>query len=128
MGYIEIKVIGVVSPKVITKYMKGIDNKNINENEKLLFCDFSEFDIQVGQVFDVVKSMDKQVHLNSMIRLKSVTQQFGKQFDIIPSGWKTICLFEFLSKGIPEIVKNLPVIDDWYDSHISVVFSSTSGK
>ncbi len=41
--------------------------------------------------------------------------EFGQPFDLVPHGWKTICLLDFPT-GLPSLVERLPVIEDWYGS------------
>jgi hypothetical protein len=122
MDSIKIKVVGNASKEVISQYKKAFNCERLNNNLALMFCSFSEFDIPIGQVFNIINDIEETFELNCQIILKNVTQQFWKPFDSIPSGWKTICLFEFALGEIPDVVQKLPIINGWHDSDTSVWF------
>src|SRR5687767_6933210 len=122
MDSIRIKVVGKASKKVISQYKKAFNCLSLNNNESLMFCSFSGFDIPIGQEFNIIEDLEEKNPLNSRIVLKNVTQQMWKPFDSIPAGWKIICLFEFALGEIPDVVQKLPVINDWYDSNAGVWF------
>ena len=96
MEDIKVKVLGRLSNKVLGLYKGVLD---VKENDVVLFCDYSEFDIPVGYCFTRVVKSDNTI-LNCKVLLKKVSQQFLKPFDEIPHGWKTICKFEFVD-GVP---------------------------
>ncbi|QJB35666.1 hypothetical protein HF329_31985 [Chitinophaga oryzae] len=107
-----LKILGRASDSIRAKYMQVF---NIDKNDVLLFCDFSEFDIPLGTVFTVIEDMEGSKYTVEEAVLKSVSQGFFLPFDMVPRGHKTICLFSFLA-GPPEIIQRLPVISDWYES------------
>jgi len=45
--------------------------------------------------------------------LVAITQQFGRAFEVIPEGWKTISKFEFSEKDVCDLRKELPILDSW---------------
>jgi hypothetical protein len=120
MNYMEIKAVGKASEKVISKFKEACNSGSLSNNEVLMFCSFSEFDIPTGKEFNTIKDIEGKFEINSHIILKNVTQQLWKPFDSIPAGWRTICLFEFILGDIPSIVQELPTINDWYDSDTGV--------
>lgn len=122
MDSIKIKIVGKASNKRISQYKEAFNCGSLSNNELLMFCSFSGFDIPIGQVFNIIEDLEEKNTLNSRIILKDVTQQMWKPFDSIPAGWKTICLFEFALGEIPDVVQKLPVINDWYDSNTGVWF------
>ena len=63
----------------------------------------------------------------TILLLKKVTQQWAKPYDSIPCGHKTICKFEF-KNGIPEVIRNLPVISTWYASTQYILLVSQAGS
>ncbi len=118
----HIKIVGKASKNVISQYEKTFSCGSLCNDELLMFCSFSEFDIPIGQVFSLINDLEEMHEVKCQITLKNVTQQFWKAFDAIPAGWKTICLFEFESGIIPDVVQNLPIINDWYASNTGVWF------
>lgn len=77
------------------------------------FVSYSYADLPIGKQFDCCypENMPSRV-IPVPIRLLGVTQQFGKPFDQIPHGWKTICLFDF-PEGVPPEVDALPILEGW---------------
>src|SRR6476620_9901797 len=96
-------------------------SENAN-NEVILFVDFSEFDIPLGHIFSTARDVVTGLNYNCEIVLKSVSQQFVKEFDAIPHGWKTICKFEIIDDAVFNIIRELPEIESWYDSTNSFIF------
>jgi len=41
----------------------------------------------------------------------------------VPHGWKTICYIQFLTE-LPELLKQLPTVDAWYQNTETVCLSS----
>ncbi|MCC5475541.1 hypothetical protein [Streptomyces barringtoniae] len=48
------------------------------------------------------------------VMVVAVTQQFGKPFDGIPRGWKTLALLRF-EPEVPALISDLPTASGWYD-------------
>lgn len=85
-------------------------------NTEILFIGYAFADVPVGKSFSVIFPKNNPgdgIYYES--KIAAVTQQFGKPTEVIPRGWKTICLVEF-PQGIPEIIKNLPVVDTWFET------------
>ncbi len=70
-------------------------------------------DLALGTSFDVVFPRDAPDRAESTHAvLHAVTQQFGKPFDTLPHGWKTICVIGFPA-GVPAMVDKLPHRETW---------------
>ena len=83
---------------------------------EVLFVGFAYADLPFTKRFDVVFPKGRpQEGIRCECRVIAATQQWGKPFAEIPHGWKTICVIHFAG-GIPELVQQLPVVDDWYQN------------
>lgn len=106
---------GRATAKVIHLLRKGLP-QTLPPNTVMLFVSFSFADIPLGTTFNAAfprNKPDEAVHCTS--RIVAVTQQWGKPFDQIPHGWKTVCAVEFPA-GIPPLVLALPTIESWYEN------------
>ena len=104
---------GKVSPRAMEHAKSGLPADRPPHAE-LLFVGFAYADLPLGKQFDVVFPKDRpQEGVRCESRIVAATQQWGKPLTEIPDGWKTICLVEF-PHGIPEFVRELPVVDDWH--------------
>ena len=90
------------------------------QTARCLFVSYAYADLPLGKRFDFVfpwgapgraETTDAIIH--------AATQQFGKPFDEIPSGWKSICVIDF-PRGVPPLVERLPVASSWGDLTTSV--------
>jgi len=91
-------------------------------NSEILFIGYAFADVPIGKSFAVIFPKDKPndgIYCES--KIVGVTQQFGKPFDAIPNGWKTICIVEF-PQGIPDLIKNLPVVETWFENEKYICF------
>jgi len=103
---LRIGIKGIVSD--IVKSNLGILLKG---NEIALFLSYSEEDIPIGHKFKYI--IIGQELVGMPLFLKYVTQQFGKEFNSIPKGWKTIAVLEAEDK-IPEwLMEKMKTIDSW---------------
>src|SRR5688572_32402570 len=103
---IELKILGKAEKNVCELFSEVMsDNRNL-ENEIILFCDYSGFDIPVGYVFKKIIDANSNEFSGELI-LKSVSQQFARPFDMVPMGWKTICKFEIKDIFLLEILNSL---------------------
>ena len=94
------------------------------ENAEILFVGYSFDDIPLGKSFGAIfprENPNQGIYYES--KVFAVTQQMGIATEVIPRGWKTICIFEFPS-GIPDIIKNLPVINSWFESKLEICISN----
>ena len=121
MNNIELKVVGRASDGILIQF-SSIFNLPIAQSEIVLFCDFSDCDIPIGYTFKNVDDRENNRKVEGTITLKKVTQQFGRLFELIPEGWKTICLFSFSADLSPLLLK-LPVVSNWYDSKRYLILS-----
>ena len=122
---IELKVVGILSKKLFLSFGKVLDANKLENNEIILFCDYSSFDIPVGYIFNTIMDSSGSKCFSGNILLRNVSQAFALEFDSIPKGHKTICKFQF-AEGIPEVVKKMSVIDDWYESDMYMIFSGVT--
>ena len=122
---IELRILGILWEKLYSRFNKALEFGMLTSNEIILFCDYSSIDISKGHIFSYIKETDG-TYSNAKILLKNITQEAAYPYGIILKGFKTICKFEFLEKKIPEPVKKLPIIGDWYGSNTYIVFGSIS--
>lgn len=96
--------------------------QNKSANSEILFIGYTFDDIPVGKSFAVIFPKNKPTDgINCESKIVAVTQQFGKPFDGIPNGWKTICIVEF-PRGIPDLIKNLPIVESWFENEEYICF------
>jgi len=120
MTDVRIRIEGIASSMVLNKYKHFFI---MNENEIVLLCNFSEFDIPIGHVFTIIEDNNGNEYFVGSIILEKVTQGFGVPFNMIPQGHKTICKFSFNNYKVPEIIKKrLPVVNNWHESNDFIVF------
>jgi hypothetical protein len=118
-----IKILGIASQSIIKDFAKVLNITN-KQNEIVVFCDYSEYEIPLDTTFNIIKDPIHDLSIEDQnFTLKNVTQQYHKPFTSIPKGHKTICRFEFNSGRVPPIVLNLPIIRDWYGSRQFLIFS-----
>ena len=74
---------------------------------------FAYAEIPVGRVFNVAfpYGHPEDAERTTAV-IHAVTQQWGKPFDEIPHGWKTICVIDF-PDGEPSVVRRLLTVDTW---------------
>ena len=86
-------------------------------NSEVVFVSFAYADLPFTKQFDVVFPRNRPKDgVRCGCRVVAATQQFSKPFSVVPHGWKTVCLIEFLG-GVPELVQRLPVVDGWYQNN-----------
>jgi hypothetical protein len=114
---------GIVSKESLSLLGSGLP-KEWSTNAICCFLQFAYADIPIGAEFQYVFPRKAPSEgIRSRCRVTAVTQEFGKPFDAIPKGWKTITLLEF-PDGIPDLIRDLPVVDTWYKSDAEVCLSS----
>lgn len=122
MEKVQLRIMGRPSKGIIDKFKKALDSDVKQGSGIILFCDYSNYDVPIGQIFNVVKDLGGNVLYSGAISLKKVTQEFLISYDFIPKGHKTICLFEVMDNSIKEILSIIPPIDDWYNSKRVLIF------
>ncbi|HEX8250985.1 MAG TPA: hypothetical protein VF599_22615 [Pyrinomonadaceae bacterium] len=106
---------GKISPNSLELVKSGLPPDKPN-NAEVLFIGYAFADVPAGKSFSVIfPKTNPGGGIYHESKIVAVTQQFGKPTEVIPRGWKTICLVEF-PQGIPEIIKNLPVVDTWFEN------------
>src|SRR5688572_15151440 len=113
MEKFELKIIGRSVEYLPEKLLNVLSYSQDKQNEILMFCDFSEFDIPTGYVFKDIVDIINEKEFSGYITLKNVSQQFALSYDMIPKGHKTICKFEVREKEILTLIKSLPMVEDW---------------
>jgi hypothetical protein len=82
-------------------------------NDVLLFLSYAGTTHAVGSEFDVIVDGDGSLLLAEVrMILVGLTQQFGKPWDEIPGGWKTLGVIRFVG-GVPEVIASLAEADAW---------------
>ncbi len=117
----KLKLVGKVSD-VIIKELGIIFSDPLN----VFFADFAEKDIPLQTKFDLIKDQNGKI-IPTCLKIIKVTQQFGKEFSEIPSGWKTIVELKPLDK-MPLVLSTMKKIDDWYDSKNYVYVESIASQ
>jgi hypothetical protein len=106
---------GYVSDNVRANVASGLPDQ-APENTVLVFVSFAYADLPIGKRFDYLYPHGHvQRAALAPSRIIAVTQQFGRPFDQLPHGWKTICLIEF-PHGRPHLIEQLPTVDEWFES------------
>ena len=114
---------GIVSAKTLAIVGDGFSIAP-SPNGRILFFSFAYADLALGNAFSFVfprKRPQDAVETEAVIT--AVTQQWGKPFDDLPHGWKTISLVEF-PRGVPALIDALPIVDHWYESAVSVCLAN----
>jgi len=93
------------------------------DEAEILFIGYAYDNVPLGKTFQVIFSKRNPAEaIFRQSKIIAVTQEFGIPLDVIPQGWKTICIVEF-PQGIPDIIKNLPVINAWGENKDYVCLS-----
>jgi hypothetical protein len=116
----SLKVLGRVSKEITAKLFPG--REFTKENAEWFFVSYAPESFPLNSTFDIYT--DFRSHQSSRnnyvsIKLRRVVDQFGKELDEIPQGYKTICRLEF-SSHIPTVFRNLPVRKDWNSNPESI--------
>jgi len=109
----QVKVNGIISEGSKKLIDHGFKEKGDERRTLDLFCSYSEFEIPIGATFNCFEKNGMQTLLTEDAVLIAITQQFGKPFEVIPEGWKTISKFEFSDKDVNNLRNELPVLDSW---------------
>lgn len=118
---------GIVARATLAAVQLGL-GRAPSANGRVLFLGFASDEFALGTRFDFVfpeHSPGDGVATEAV--LMAVTQQWGKPFDAIPSGWKTISLIEF-PQGVPELIDALPVVSSWDESNKRVCLATASAS
>src|SRR5690348_11575114 len=87
---------------------------------RCLFVSYAYADLPLGKRFDVIFPSEHPERAEATVTaIVGVTQQFGKPFDGVPHGWKTVCLLDF-PEGEPATMAHLPTVDTWGESKACV--------
>ena len=114
---------GIASAKVLAAVRTGLLIAP-SPNGRILLFGFAYADLALRKAFAFVFPRDRpQDAVATEAVIAAVTQQWGKPFDELPHGWKTISLVEF-PRGVPAVVDALPVVDGWDDSGVEVCFAN----
>ncbi|WP_338768902.1 hypothetical protein WAF17_08745 [Bernardetia sp. ABR2-2B] len=118
-----IRIEGQVDLEVYTK-MKKAFSKGIDINSLCFFSSYSGFEIELNHKFEVI--FDENNPLNYTFlesELLEVTQQFAFPEQQISRGWKHIIIVSF-NPFIPNIIKELPIVDNWFIGKAGIRLSS----
>jgi hypothetical protein len=113
-----ILLLGFVADSVLADVVKAFSKSD--SCSKSLFANYSEIDIAKGTHFQKVFDLHTTTVEDVKCELDEVTQQFGKPFDYIPAGWKTICKINFFNE-VPSLIESLPTIEDWSDKNSKAI-------
>ncbi|MGN6402137.1 MAG: hypothetical protein ACTHMD_16885 [Flavisolibacter sp.] len=122
MQDIKLDIVGVLSEEKNDEFKNPLQLP-VKDDEVVLFCDYSNFDIPIGYKFCKIEDRRTgQIYHETVLHLKNVTQEFASVFDKVPKGFKTICKFK-ITGAKPELIFKLPHITDWYESESSLQLS-----
>jgi len=114
---------GFASAKAMAQVSAGLPATKPEKTEAF-FVQFAYADLPIGKEFQVAFLKNKpDTFVNCLSKVTSVTQEFGKPFAEVPPGWKTICYIQFPTE-LPELLKQLPTVDAWYQNTEAVCLSS----
>lgn len=114
---------GRASAEALTIAAYGLPSK-LPATSVVSFITFAYADLPLGKSFThVFRPSNKMEHEVTNCSILAVTQQFAKPLDEIPHGWKTITAIDF-SEGIPTILRDLPVVDAWYENKKPLALSN----
>jgi len=103
---------GRVSPASLALVRAGLPH-SWPVSAHCFFALYAEDDVQLGTEFTSVFLNEMPASLeHTRALLRAVTQQFARPFEVVPRGWKTICLIDF-PEGLPGVIERLPVVDAW---------------
>jgi hypothetical protein len=118
----ELRVVGRLTKDLINKYKDILEYfSNNNASEIILFCDFSEFEINKNYLFNNIRVNENIIACPLL--LKSISQEYMLPFESIPIGWKTVCKFEILEADNIKLINSLPEINEWSESNTVFVLS-----
>lgn len=123
INYIRLRIVGILKPKLYPRYLKIFNNTHLANNELILFCGYSDFDVPIGHNFTQIKDREGSSYPGT-IEFKYATNDFLLPYETITKGFKTICKFQFSDETQLSIVKKLPFISDWYESDEYLFFES----
>ncbi|WCL81654.1 hypothetical protein PPO43_00905 [Saprospira sp. CCB-QB6] len=75
-----------------------------------MFLSYSEEDVLVGHEFKYMIIGQESIEVSLFLRF--VTQQFGKESDLIPQGWKTIAVLE-TDNQLPKQLVEMKTVNSW---------------
>ena len=97
---------GLLSREDIARFKNSLPIE-LSENSIVVFADYSQADFPINQQFTKIFSLDdRHIYEDTLCEIIAVTQQFDKPMDIVPSGWKTVCVIDFPDR-VPELVSSL---------------------
>jgi hypothetical protein len=110
-----VKVQGILSDNSKRKILSAV-NKQETDGETccLIFVDYSDFDIPVGERFlYLIELSDSKNAIKIDGKLIMVTQNQGLLLESIPKGHKTICQVCFDKNSYEMIMSKIPILDTW---------------
>ncbi len=106
---------GVISQEALELVRAGLPTE-WPHTARCFLVSYSYADIPLSKRFEFVSSERHPTRAEATLAIvRAVTQQYGKPFDVIPHGWKTICVIDF-PQGIPGLVERLPTVGAWGES------------
>jgi hypothetical protein len=96
------------------------------ENEICLFLGYSDFEIPLGHTFNFIRFKDQTDWVSCKLTLKHITQQFRKTWDVIPRGWKTICVFKY--ENYCKELEQIKESDQWFSQGRLLVLCDTPSE
>lgn len=105
---------GIASENVCNQLFKDFASKK-GPARVCCFVSYSYADLPLGKQFEIVYSCSEPSnYVRTVVEIYASTQQMGIETDVVSYGWKTVSIFEF-PNGIPDLVKNLPIVSSWYE-------------
>jgi hypothetical protein len=103
---------GKVNPESCEKVIKDFSSK-MSPTKLCCFVSYAYETLPLGKTFDISFSYSEpDKYVETILEISLITQQFSEEWDSIPQGWKTVCIFNF-PKGVPKLFLDLPTADGW---------------
>jgi hypothetical protein len=98
------------------------------KNCEWFFVDYASDNFKLDETFDIFLSdgnLGNNWNHEYKIKLIRIIDEFGREQDSIPRGYKTVCRFEF-SPHVPSIIKKIPLRFGWEDSENGIYLMQRS--
>lgn len=103
---------GIVAPLILDT-LDHVRTIPSDARSRWLFVSLAYADIPRGSTYDHWWAPEPgSIPTVAAASVDYITQQYGRAFDAVPHGWRTIVRFRFVN-DVPERVDELPVLHDW---------------
>jgi hypothetical protein len=114
---------GTVHPESFSLVRAGLPDAAIAA--ECFFSDYAYADLKVPKRYGVIfRLAEDQAMEYFSVTIRAVTQQFGKPFEDVPHGWKTVI---WLGPEVENsaLLRSLPVLREWTTGTIGLASEAT---